>query len=409
MRGSWLFVAALAISLSPAQTLTLDDQFDNGNLDGWTFDGTYYRINTNNPPGAWQWVHFRITGAMGQTPRFRTAITNSNDVYRTYHRMVWRYGSEDAWRLMDHGDKPGDGSYYFWNTATFTADEVYVAYWLPYTYGQMLDFAQRVGMPDTPSELVTADIAGWSQQGRPLPYLGITDPSTAPAGKRQCVLVARQHGYESLGNHALEGIVDFLLSRDPLAAKLRELTVFHVYPMANPDAVANGWTREGRARDGTTPVDFNRDWYPRSVGHGGPASASFEIDFLREDIMNRTGGSADLVVDLHSHAKGSTGLGWYWWFHDDAAAAQAFVTSVWDVDRALHAGQTVYTWPQPMAGADSTTLGAWGSGPASGNAIATLGADSFTLEPIAAPFGAVRSAERVRAAGAAIVRAIGRR
>lgn len=135
----WVMRAGLLLPLFAAGVLAqapvLDAAFENGNLDGWSFDGTHFQVNRNNPPGAWQWLHFRVRGARGMAPRFKTNTTASDDVYRSYHRMVWRTAASE-WRLMERGDKPGDGYYYFWNDTPLTEDEVYIAYWLPYTYSQ---------------------------------------------------------------------------------------------------------------------------------------------------------------------------------------------------------------------------------------------------------------------------------
>lgn len=408
MRSTTLFaltlLAALLCSGAHAQ-IVLDGSFENGNLDGWNFNGTHHEINTNNPPGAWQWVSFRITGALGQQPQFRTRTTTTGDVYRSYHRMVWRYDGQSTWRFMDHGAKPGDGYYYFGNTTPFAKDVVYVAYWQPYTFTEHEAWVRALRRSRNPA--LEIHRIGESQQGRPIDRLTVRAEGV-PVGASEVVVVGRQHGYESLGNHVIAGMIDFLLSPDERAQKIRRRITFHFYPMANPDAVHHGWTREGRDRTGTVPVDFNRDWQSGSVGSGGTASATVEIDALRDDIMSITGGSADVLLDIHSHAKGSTGLGWYWWYKGSATHALALQTAIRNHDLAAHPADTVYSWPQATAGGDSTTAMCWGApfDPATCQ-IGTLGGLGLTLEPIAAPFGANRSRNRIRSAARAIVLGVG--
>ncbi|MBK8975657.1 MAG: hypothetical protein IPM29_07005 [Planctomycetes bacterium] len=409
-------LAALSLAAGLcAQSYRLDDGFENGNLDGWSFDGSWLTVNTHNPPGAWQWLHFRVRGVLGQSPRFRTNTTASDDVYRSYHRMVWRYEDDPTWHLMDNGSKPGNGFYEFWNDARFQRDAIFVAYWYPFTQTQLvhslldcwlraLDTAAAGG--SEVSGMLELSIVGSSQQGLPLIHYSITDRSVPDRHKPQVVFIGRQHGYESLGNYAIEGMTRFLVSPDPLAAQLRRTAVWHFYPLTNPDAVWHGWTREGRDRTGLQAVDFNRDWAIGSVLSNGPASRSLEIDLVRVDAEWRTGGRAALLVDIHSHAKGSAGLGWYWWEVGAPLAALELVTAIWQADRTLPGG-TVFSWPSATAGSNSPTAMNWGAPRSTGNAIGTLGALSLTLEPIAAPFGAVRDVDRLRDAGVSILRGIG--
>ncbi len=400
-----LLAWAASSGAAAAQGLQLDAALEGGNLDGWSVSNGVYSVNTNNPPGAWQWLHFRATGALGETPVFRTNTAASDDVYRDYHRMVWRPEGQPEWRFFDAGDKPGNGWYSFWNTAPFPVDVVEIAYWQPYPPSRIAQLARRPALLGSPY-LQQPRWIGASFEGRGLPAFSLTDPAVPAADKVHVVLVARQHGCESLGNWALEGMVELLLGDDPAAVSLRRKAVVHVYPMANPDAAANGWTREGRDRSGLSWVDFNRDWFHAAAPFGGAPSASLEVDALRADVLRRTGGSAAVMIDLHSHPKGSQGLGWYWWYQGDAADALFLAQRVRAHDEAAFPGDTVYSWPAPQAGSGSTTAMDWGGPRGIGVGAGTLDGLGLTLEPIAAPFGQNRGVARIRSAGAAVVRAL---
>jgi hypothetical protein len=54
------------------------------------------------------------------------------------------------------------------------------------------------------------------------------------------VLTARVHSGETPSSFMLEGALDFLLSDDPVAERLRSHAAFYVLPMLNPDGVALG-------------------------------------------------------------------------------------------------------------------------------------------------------------------------
>ena len=57
------------------------------------------------------------------------------------------------------------------------------------------------------------------------------------------MIMARNHAYESAGNYCIDGMVDFLLSRDSLAEYLLTKFSFHILQMTNPDGVYKGLSR----------------------------------------------------------------------------------------------------------------------------------------------------------------------
>ncbi len=393
IKTATLVVVLLLASAGASGQITITDSFENGRHGGWSFDGTYYNVNTS--ASTWDWLHFRVDGVQGQTPQFATPCEDSADRYRSYHRMVYSYDGQ-SWMHMDNGSKPGDSTYYFSNSSAFTQDSVYIAYWQPYTFSQTVQqMANLAGNPYVQNHgtVTTGAPSGGSYEGRDVYRYQVTDPAVADAYKENIVIVARQHGYESLGNYVNEGLTDWLLSSDPEAENLRRKAVVTVYPMANPDAVYNAWTREGKSKSGGTS-DFNRDWFTGAPGHGGAASDSYEIDGLRDDIYDLTGGDGAWLIDMHSHAKGSMGGAWYWWQYPAGQETMDFMTDVRDYDLADD-GDTCMEWPTSRGGSlTGTTAGAWGYHSFHGN--------GFTLEPIAAPYGTPRTTEQMRFIGEAI-------
>jgi len=122
--------------------VVFDDDFDNGNLTSVHCDGGVYTV------APLSWLHFRITGAAGQTLHFRLH-QGENAIYKPGHRMVYRYEGSEDWLYFDHGDlEEYDGTYYHWyyfhNDAPFTGDVVYVAYWYPWTFSQMQSYMQQI-------------------------------------------------------------------------------------------------------------------------------------------------------------------------------------------------------------------------------------------------------------------------
>ena len=96
---------------------------------------------------------------------------------------------------------------------------------------------------------------GKTARGRDLTLLTITDPAAPDSGKKVVWLMARQHAWETGTSWVADGAVRFLLSNEAEAVRLRRSTVFKVFPMFDPDGVA-----EGAVRFNVNGYDNNRNW-----------------------------------------------------------------------------------------------------------------------------------------------------
>ena len=56
--------------------------------------------------------------------------------------------------------------------------------------------------------------------------------------RKAVILIARQHPGETVGSHVIKGAYDFLLGASEEAKKLREIYLFKIVPMMNPDGMA---------------------------------------------------------------------------------------------------------------------------------------------------------------------------
>jgi murein tripeptide amidase MpaA len=83
----------------------------------------------------------------------------------------------------------------------------------------------------------------------------ITDPSVSKSKKNSIFVTGRVHPGETVSSFIMEGIINFLVSRDPLAQELRARFVFKLIPMLNPDGVIHGNYRANLAG-----IDLNRIW-----------------------------------------------------------------------------------------------------------------------------------------------------
>ena len=86
--------------------------------------------------------------------------------------------------------------------------------------------------------------------------LTITSSSTKNINNRKGIFImTRQHPGETCGSWMIQGLIDYLTSSSPEAEALREICVFKIVPMVNPDGVIHGNYRTSLAG-----CDLNRRW-----------------------------------------------------------------------------------------------------------------------------------------------------
>lgn len=104
---------------------------------------------------------------------------------------------------------------------------------------------------------------------------------------------SRVHPGESNASFIMEGIIDFLMSKEPEAKGLRDKYVFKIIPMLNPDGVITG-----NYRTSLGGHDLNRQWLAPSW------KVSPEIfaikDMIRKTLECR---KVELFVDIHGHSR----------------------------------------------------------------------------------------------------------
>jgi len=69
------------------------------------------------------------------------------------------------------------------------------------------------------------------------------------------VITARIHPGETVSSYVCNGILEFLLSNNDTAKKLRQNFIFKIVPMLNPDGVIHG-----NYRSSISGYDLNRKW-----------------------------------------------------------------------------------------------------------------------------------------------------
>ncbi|EAN79980.1 zinc carboxypeptidase, putative [Trypanosoma equiperdum] len=117
-------------------------------------------------------------------------------------------------------------------------------------------------------------------------------------GKKVVLVSGRVHPGETTASHGVHGAISFLLSRDPLAAKLRDNFIFYIVPMLNPDGVSRGHTRLDQ-----NGFNLNR-CYNRPIPQTQPTVSALRkvFDHLRQVFDDRF----FMYLDFHSHVSQSS-------------------------------------------------------------------------------------------------------
>lgn len=311
---AWL-VCLSSWTLPTSAQITLDADFDHGSLDEAasfvTGDLVELVGRDNFNPGRWKWLYFAADGVQGRTPIFRisdefvTGGGNLND-----HAMVYSYDREN-WTFFDRNVRSAaNDSYAFLNSQPFERDTVYVAYGLPYPVSRSNAHTSALASSPwvSPTLSGTSDLVvgrspgGRDDLGRTIPRQDlhgyrITDPDSVEP-KAKVVLVGGVHSNETLGNHTLEALVDYLIEDSFEAAALRRRAEFYVYPMVNPDGRLAGYNRSTVE---APSLDPNRFWAPPNYG------GQTEIAAIGDAMVADTGGDVDYFIDFHSTVQKGSG------------------------------------------------------------------------------------------------------
>jgi zinc carboxypeptidase/carboxypeptidase M14-like protein len=202
------------------------------------------------------WYYFRVDHAVNHTITFdlvdlageynyqpnRGAITKDTLPFYTSDQVHWYPVEEAAY----DASVP---SLQFKIKAP--ADTFWVAHVPAYTAKNLATSLRDVSK----SGDVEESTAGKSVEGRPIPLLTITDPSVPHDGKKVIWLMFRQHAWEAGSSWTGDGLIRFVTSSSPVAARIRRDTVLKIFPLCDPDGVADGGVRFNR-----NGYDLNRNW-----------------------------------------------------------------------------------------------------------------------------------------------------
>jgi hypothetical protein len=329
LRVAVAFLMSLATAQPALGQLTITGNFDHGSLKSWSGNlNAITLVGRDNYYGSnkWRWMYAKAAGVLGAQPVFTINQNFAGDSTPgphelEEHEMVYSYDNEH-WSFFDNNELVATNTdlFRFSNSTPFTQNEVYVAYAIPYSYGRSVAHTQSVlaspwAMPTTSGD--ENGVIGQSRAnlidelGRNVPALNlyayqITNPATdsPTTAKRKVGISTGLHAGETLGTHAFEGLVNWLISDDPRAARLRDVAEFFAYPVLNPTGRYAGMNR-------TTVGNLNRDpnglwdssrWSSSTYGCNNNNCQDIRESGLamQADVFSTPGGGLDAFIDFHS-------------------------------------------------------------------------------------------------------------
>lgn len=293
--------------------LTLENEFERSNIDMTNSSVSAGvvtikpRIQTVDGTTAWQFFMARLINANGETPTFNvpvashylgTSLSNFPQPMFSYDRSTWTYFGNSA--------TVTSGNLVFSHTSAFTSSTVYVAYAEPFGMTELASYIASWGAESLISEppsssgnsfVANQTISQTADDGRTVPpqniySLKLSDSSVSPGdggSKRHAVISAGTHAGEDCGNWSLKGAIDFLLSSDPIAVKLRSEFDWYIYPMMNP-AGRYGGNFRGCWEPGEETLDPNLHMYDDLLD---------VVVKHRTAILGDTSNQVDLYLEFH--------------------------------------------------------------------------------------------------------------
>jgi hypothetical protein len=131
------------------------------------------------------------------------------------------------------------------------SNQLWIAHVPPYTTRNLDALFRDVAS----SPQVKIESVGKSVEARSIPLVSISNPSVPDKGKKVIWLMFRQHAWEAGSSWTGEGVIRFLASSTPVAARIRKETVVKILPLCDPDGVVHGGVRFNR-----NGYDLNRNW-----------------------------------------------------------------------------------------------------------------------------------------------------
>ena len=248
----------------------------------------------DNPPGNAEkyWFLFAITGnAADNTVQFTVNITGTL-ASRTGDHPVYSFDDGLTWTYVDNINWATPVGDYVRFTITFPPGQntAIIAAAIPYYYTDLVTYAAAFGDGNS-------SVDSYASEGARDVYIFTIDDGD-PSGKDTIWIIAGQEPCEYWPQHMMQAAIEYLVSADAAAVRIRAEHNFKFIPMINPDGSFTGQTqRNGLGRDITI------QWDPAGTGvYEADAEVQGCIDAM--DAWEAAGHPIDAWMDMHSMLTG---------------------------------------------------------------------------------------------------------
>jgi cytosolic carboxypeptidase protein 2/3 len=148
---------------------------------------------------------------------------------------------------------------------------------------------------------------GKSIGGINIPIIKISNPerNTEPPEyrlKEVIVIIGRQHSGETHSSFIIHGLINFLVSNNVKAFKLRSLFEWWILPIVNPDGVITG-----NYRTNLQGKDMNRQFFADGDPMADKKGRCIEVELLRTYLKeNIAANKLRMFLDVHAHSTESS-------------------------------------------------------------------------------------------------------
>lgn len=279
--------------------------FDCGSIDTLEISGdhisgkTTHWLMADKIGNQYYWFYFMLNNVLNKevTVKLTDLIGNYRGqimtVYDNRTQPVYSY-DQIHWERISNTDYDKK-MHSFAFKQKFTSDSVWIAYAHPFPYKKETEFINSLRSQSN----ITITKIGITKELRDIDLLTITDSTIACSGKKVVLITALQHAGEYPSGFIVEGLVDFLLSSDPVAVKARQDNIYKIVPMMNPDGVFHGMTRYNANLE-----DLNVEWDDDTTDtiH---LPVEPEVAAVKQWLRNwiGQGKTVNIYIDLHSQSQ----------------------------------------------------------------------------------------------------------
>ena len=156
-------------------------------------------------------------------------------------------------------------------------DELFCCYTVPYTYTEMTIHLHEIKALTAKKhfDFLKIESIGQSLGGIDIPIVKISSGSDKK--KPVVVIIGRQHSGETHSSFIIHGLINTLVSQNPVANKMRNLFEWWVLPMVNPDGII-----AGNYRTNCQGKDMNRHFFEDGDPLAEKEGRCSEVETIRD-------------------------------------------------------------------------------------------------------------------------------